>query len=400
MTSYDIAIVGTGRIAGAHASAISRAGGRARVVAAVDADHGRLLGFAERWAVPRLYRTLDNMLACEQPDLVDLCTPPAVRAEQAIACLRGGNTVLCEQPPARSLAELDAIAEAEAAGRGRFAAVFQHRFGNGARRLRHLAGDARLGPAMTAVCHSLLYRAGGQGTGRGVWDPPQPGLAGTVQIRRHRGSGKPSREGSWEADGGGPTMGHGMHQMDLMLSILGPWRQVVAVAARRGGTTATEDLSCALVTFDSGAVATVVNSAVSPRETGYLRFDFAHATVEHTHLYGCDDADWTVTAAPEHEEQVRSAWARGPHGPGGGYGAQFTAVFEALDAKEPPPVGVSQARATLELVTAVYASAFTGRPVRRGEIGPDSPFYRRMDGSGAPWSGAAPVIPPPAPARL
>jgi hypothetical protein len=43
------------------------------------------------------------------------------------------------------------------------------------------------------------------------------------------------------------------------------------------------------------------------------------------------------------------------------------------------------ARATVELSAAVYASAFTGRPVRRGELRPGNPFYASMAGEGAPW---------------
>jgi hypothetical protein len=54
----------------------------------------------------------------------------------------------------------------------------------------------------------------------------------------------------------------------------------------------------------------------------------------------------------------------------------------------PPPVTLPDARMTLELIAAIYASAFTCRSVRRGEIGPRSPFYQRMDGSGAPWERA------------
>jgi predicted dehydrogenase len=373
MNSYDIAIVGTGGIAAVHAADIGRLGGRARLVAAVDPDHGRLLGFAERWAVPRLYHTLDNMLACENPDLIALCTPPSLHAEQAVACLGRGHTVLCEKPPARSLAEMDAIAEAEFSGGGRFVTVSQHRFGSAARRLRRLVGDPRLGAPMTAVCHTLWYR---------------PDAYFEVPWR-----------GSWESEGGGATMGHGIHQMDLMLSILGPWQQVVAVAARRARPTATEDLSCAIVTFANGAVATVVNSLLSPRETSYLRFDFAHATVEVTHLYGYGDADWTVTPAPGHDESVQAAWGTGPSGVASGHGAQLGAVFDALEAGGRPPVCVTEARSTLELIASIYASAFTGRPVSRGEIGADSPFYRRMDGSGAPWANDAAAVPSPAGAR-
>jgi predicted dehydrogenase len=149
------------------------------------------------------------------------------------------------------------------------------------------------------------------------------------------------------------------------------------------------------VTFASGAVATVVNSLLSPRETSYLRFDFAHVTVEVSHLYGYDDSHWRVTAAPGHAEEVEQAWATGPGGQASGHGAQFTAVLDAIEAGGKPPVCVTEARATLELIAAIYASAFTGRPVGRGEIGPASPFYRRMDGPGAPWEAPAATVAPP-----
>lgn len=359
-TSYDLAVVGAGGIAAIHAGDLGSLGDRARLVAAVDPDPDRRAGFTEKWSVPTAYPELTAMLEAESPDVVVLCSPPGLHAEQALTCLERGLVVLCEKPPALSLAEMDAIAAAEERTGGRFATVFQHRFGSGATALRRLVGDPRIGEPMTAVCHTLWYR-------------PDEYFAAPWR-------------GTWEHEGGGPTMGHGIHQMDLMLSILGPWREVVAVADRRARPTATEDLSAAIVTFDSGAVATVVNSLLSPRETSYLRFDFTHATVELEHLYGYDDANWSVTAAPEHDEAVRAAWAEGPSGVGSGHRAQYTALFDALDAGQVPPVELGQARATMELVAAIYASSFTRQIVRRGEIGPQSPFYTRMDGSGAPWT--------------
>lgn len=357
--SFEIAVVGTGGIAAVHAADIQRFDGRAKVVAAVDVDPDRLAAFADRWAVPRRYTSLTDLLAAEHPDLVTLCTPPGLHREQALACLAKGVHVFCEKPPALSLAEFDEIAAAEAGG-GRFATVFQQRFGSGARRLRALVATGEFGRPLTAVCHTLWYR-------------PEEYFA--VPWR-----------GRWEVEGGGPTMGHGIHQMDLLLATLGPWREVVAVAARQARPTATEDLSCAIVTFANGAVASIVNSLLSPRETSYLRYDFERATVELTHLYGYGDEDWTVTAAPGHADAVAAAWAGPPVGQRSGHEAQFEMVFEAMAAGQAPPVTTEDARATMELVAAIYASAFTGRPVSQGEIGPDSPFYRRMDGSGAPWA--------------
>jgi predicted dehydrogenase len=229
--------------------------------------------------------------------------------------------------------------------------------------LRRLVGDPRLGRPLTAVCHTLWLRTDEYFT---------------VPWR-----------GRWETEGGGPTMGHGIHQFDLLLSVLGPWSEVVAVAARQLRPTATEDLSCAIVTFDNGTVATVVNSLLSPRETSYLRFDFERATVELEHLYGYGDANWSVTPAPGHDAAVTAAWAEGQPGRSSGHAAQLIAVLDALEAGEPPPVSLVDTTATMKLAAGIYASAFTGVPVRRGEIGAHSPFFDRMDGTGAPWMDSA-----------
>jgi predicted dehydrogenase len=360
MRTFELAVIGTGGIARLHAEAVAGLGGRARLVAAADIDAGRLAEFTRTWSVPRSYPDPTALLAEEEPDLVILCTPPGLHRDQAVACLTRGVHVLCEKPPALSLAELDEIAAAEAAGGAYFATVFQHRFGSAAARLRRLVGDPRLGAPLTAVCNTLWFRPDGYFA---------------VPWR-----------GRWEVEGGGPTMGHGIHQMDLLLSVLGDWREVVAVAARQARPTSTEDLSCAIVTFDNGAVATVVNSLLSPRETSYLRFDFAHATVEVEHLYGYQDRDWRVTPAPGHAEPVDAAWAEGPVGRGSGHAAQLTAVLDALEAGQPPPVTRADARATLELVAAIYASSFTGERIARGQLTPDSAFHHAMAGTGAPWT--------------
>ncbi|MFI9587694.1 Gfo/Idh/MocA family protein [Streptomyces sp. NPDC052236] len=362
-----VAVVGTGGIAEFHAQDLALLGDRAQLVAVVDVDGARLDAFAERWSVPYTFSGLAEMLATARPDVVNLCTPPGLHHAQALVCLAAGVTVVCEKPPALSLAELDEITAAQAAGGGRFATVFQHRFGSGARRLRALTGTPPLGRPMAAVCNTLWFR-------------PDDYFA-------------PEWRGVWEVEGGGPTMGHGIHQMDLLLSVLGPWREVVAVAGRRARPTATEDVSAALVTFADGTIATVLNSLLSPRQSSYLRFDYEYATVELEHLYGYDDAAWTVTGADGHEEAVTAAWLAGPMGQPSGHAAQFGAVFDALDTGAPPPVTPADARATLELVAAIYASAFTGERIRSGEIGPDSPFYHRMDGSGAPWPPSQPSGP-------
>ena len=355
-----IGIVGTGGIARVHAENVRRLEGRAVIVGACDIDAERVADFQAEWGVPFGATDLEELLDAVDLDIVHLCSPPGLHKQQAVTALQRGIHVLSEKPPALSLAELDEIAAAEKAGGAQFATVSQHRFGSRALWLRDRVADGALGRPMTAVCHTLWYR---------------PDAYFQVPWR-----------GKWDIEGGGPTMGHGIHQMDTLLSVLGPWSQVVAVAARQARPVATEDLSHAIITLTNGAVASVVNSLLSPRETSYLRFDFEYATVELEHLYGYTDDSWTITPAPGHEDDVAAAWALGPTGHGSGHGAQFAAIINAIEHGQPLPVTLTDARGTLELIAGIYASAFTGNRVNTGDIHPDTPFYRSMEGGGAPWA--------------
>ncbi len=355
------AIVGTGAIANSHAGALRAAGDRIELVAVVDLDADRAAAFAKEWGVPRVYPALASLLDEETLDVVHVCTPPRSHTPLALECLAANVNVLVEKPPAVSLSEIDTLIAAERSSAGRVATVFQHRFGPAAVRLRRMVAAGELGRSMLAKSDTLWYR------GDAYFDVPW--------------------RGSWESEGGGPTMGHGIHQFDLMLSVLAPWQEVRAVAARQARDVQTEDLSMALVTFADGAVASVINSVLSPRETSMLRFDFEHATVEVEHLYGYTDAHWTVTPAPGHDE-VADRWRAEQSGVVSGHGCQLDAFLDALDSGETPPVTLADTRNTMEFIAALYASAFTGASVKAGEIGPDSPFYATMEGIGAPWASA------------
>jgi predicted dehydrogenase len=355
------AIVGTGGIATAHAEALRAAGDRVELVAVVDLDVDRAAAFAREWRVPRVHPDLGTLLAEEPVDVVHVCTPPGHHAPLALECLAANVHVLVEKPPALSLSDIDVLIAAERNSTGRVATVFQHRFGPGAVRLRRMVREGDLGRSLLATCSTLWYRDGA------YFDVPW--------------------RGTWDSEGGGPTMGHGIHQFDLMLSVLGPWQEVRAVAARQARDVETEDVSMALVTFPDGALASVVNSVLSPRETSALRFDFEHATVEVEHLYGYTDAHWTATPAPGHDD-IATRWTAERSGVVSGHGCQLEAFLDALDSGVAPPVTLADTRITMEFIAALYASAFTGTAVQAGEIGPDSPFYVTMEGIGAPWANA------------
>ncbi|MCP2167238.1 Gfo/Idh/MocA family protein [Goodfellowiella coeruleoviolacea] len=357
------AIVGTGAIAEVgHLPALRAEADRVDVVAAVDVDQQRVTDFADRADIPGRYTSLSALLDREQPDLVHICTPPALHAEQASACLAAGAWVLLEKPPCLSLAEFDRIQAAERAGGPYASVVFQHRFGSGARHFADLLAAGELGRPLVAQCVTAWYRD------HAYFDVPW--------------------RGRWETEGGGPTMGHGIHQMDLMLALLGEWTEVRAMAGRLDRDVRTEDVSTALVRFANGAMASVVNSLLSPRQESYLRFDLTDATVELTHLYGHSNDSWRYTPAPHVTDTDRiAAWRTPAANVSSSHTAQLPHLLDAMARGVRPPVSGVQARMTLELVTAIYRSAFTGEPVHRDQLGPDDPFYHRLHGDTPGWAG-------------
>lgn len=365
-TPLRAAVVGAGGIVtGSHLPALHAQGDRVRLVAAVDVDEGRLADFLDAAGDGvRGYPGVPGMLAAEQPDLVLIGTPPALHAEQAVAALRAGAWVLCEKPLCLSLAEYDTVAAAEGdqAGGPYASVVFQHRYGSGAAHARELLRTGELGTPLVAHCQTTWHRD------TDYYSVPW--------------------RGRWESEGGGPSMGHGIHQMDLLLHLLGEWSEIRGMAGRLVHDVESEDVSTALVRFENGAMATVVNSVLSPDEVSRIRVDCTDATVELTHLYGYGNDDWAYTPAPHirGQRERTSHWRTPAADVPSSHAAQLAGFLDAMEKGERPPGSGGDARRTLEFLAALYKSAFTGAPVHQGEITPHDPFYRAMHGYHPDWA--------------
>ena len=349
-TLYRALLVGTGSVADSHARAVEDSRGRVTLVAAADVDADRVRAFCARQRVPAAYTDWREALAASRPDIVLVAAPPALHVEISLAAMAAGAWVLCEKPLCASLADLDRLAAAETATGCCTACVFQQRFASSTAHLRRLAAEGLLGRPLVAVCHTLWFR---------------DGAYYAVPWR-----------GKWATEFGGPTMGLGIHAMDHLLHLLGDWAEVRAQAATLDRAVEVEDVSMAMIRFASGALASVVNSALSPRQETYLRLDFQRATIELTHLYGYTRDNWKLTLA--------QAWQHFPPDTGSTHAAQLAAFVADLDARRRPLTSGDDARRTLELLTALYKSALTGRPVARGEIVPGDPFYASLHGGGTP----------------
>ena len=151
---------------------------------------------------------------------MSVATPPGNHTAVAVELLESDCSVLLEKPPATTLADMDVLAAAEEASSGSIYVVFQHRHGSGGRRAHHLLQSGALGTPRVAVCETLWYR------------PDNYFL--------------PEWRGNWVGEGGGPTLGHGIHQIDLLLHLLGPWETIDGRAARIARPVEFEDVSLAI----------------------------------------------------------------------------------------------------------------------------------------------------------
>ena len=343
------AIVGTGAIAHAHAQAIAEYP-HAQLVAVTDLSRESATAFAERFGAPAVYDDLDALLASEHPDVVHVCTPPIAHRDQCIAASRAGAHVVVEKPPAPSLEELDDMRAAAADAGRELVVVFQQRTGTAAAHVKRLLEEGAFGRTLIAQCQTLWFRD-----------------ASYFAV--------PWR-GKWETEGGGPTLGHAIHQIDLLSYLLGDWESVQARLWRLDRETQTEDASTATLTFANGAIASVVTSAVSPRETSSIRIDTQRATITVDHLYGHGHEHWRITPAPGFEAEA-AAWALPDVEEPSGHDVLIRDVFDALRSGSPlPSVGTDPAR-SFELVAAIYASAAEDGAVITPERLAAHPTHRR-----------------------
>ncbi|MBF4574277.1 Gfo/Idh/MocA family oxidoreductase [Herbiconiux sp. VKM Ac-1786] len=347
-------IVGTGGISELHAQALAAYDG-AELVGVADLDAERARAFAERWSrasgpLVEPVADLDALLALDL-DVLHVCTPPAVHAQQALAAFAAGVHVVCEKPAALSLDELQTMTDAAAAAGRQLAIVFQQRTGTATAHVRGLLAAGSLGRPLVATCQTLWYRP------QSYFDVPW--------------------RGTWASEGGGPTLGHGIHQIDLLAHLLGDWASVSGQLWRLGRETETEDVSTAVLTFANGVVASVITSALSPREVSSVRIDTELATVSVDHLYGHGHENWRITPAPGVEAPPE--WELPEVEEGSGHVPLVRKVYDALRSGSPLPAVTAAPARSLEIVTALYSSAATGRTVTPATLRDDPARLRSLE---------------------
>ena len=353
-----IALVGAGVIGAHHGLVISELADRVELVAVVDVHPER----AEQLAAERggkAFTSLTDALAAVPIDIVVICTPTGRHGEVAIKALQAGKHVIIEKPAETTVAKTDMIIDAQRKAGTLVAVISQHRFDQSTEIALDAIARGELGRLTTGIA-SIDWWRGQSYYDSGDW------------------------RGTCELDGGGALMNQGVHTVDLLVATMGRPVEVFAYT----GTLAherieVEDAAVAVVRFESGALGvlhatTAAYPGLSARlqvhgDQGSIVIDNDLLTFIHVTPQGSQAEEKLMGSKSDSINQVDRYSATEQNGPTAGsnpgglsplaHRRQYENFLAALAGQEALRVDLETNQQSIAIITGVYESARTGRPV-------------------------------------
>src|SRR5947209_14610581 len=345
------AIVGCGMIAAFHVRALREVPG-ARVVALADQIPAAAQKLKESLGLDcDTYTELKPMLARRDVDIVIVATPSGAHMDSAVAAAEAGKHVVVEKPLEINVERCDRIINACEKHGVQLCTIFPSRFADANRTLKAAVDAGRFGRLTLGETTCKWWRSQ-EYYDRGGW------------------------RGTWALDGGGALMNQAIHNVDLLLWLMGPATHVMGFTAMLAHQRIeVEDTAVACLRFANGALGVILAAtSVHPGlpKTIALHGDRGTAVVEQE-----DVLRWDFAPELEEDKEVRRRFAQRVGASGGAsdpsaishvYHARQLADFvRALETGGKPLVDGREGRKAVEVILAIYQSATTGRVV---EISP------------------------------
>ena len=332
-----IGILGTGAIAHKHVQAYRNIGWQVTACANAYEPHGR--AFAEQYGCD-FAPSMEALCAHPNVDIVDVCTFPDVRLQPVELCAANKKHVQVQKPisvdveTARKM-----IAVAKAAGIY-LNVVSQHRFDDSSMFVKKAIAEGRLGKILQADAY----------------------------VKWHRSAeyyGRPEK-GSWAVEGGGALINQGVHQVDILLWIVGRVQELFGywqLGAKH--KIESEDVVTAIMRFENGAQGVIqASTAFWP---GYSERVEIHGTKGTCVITGDRLTAWDVENDSGEPAPVASNVASGASDPMAisltPFERQFTEFANAIKEGREPLVSGTEGMRAIELVTGIYESCRTGQKV-------------------------------------
>lgn len=349
-----VAIIGAGGVSDQHIKSYLKFKDRCQIVAMADLYPGKVAEKADSYGLDiAQYKDYKRLLEVEEIDLVSVCTPPFAHADCTIDSLNAGAHVMLEKPMATSLAECDEILVAAKKHDRLLSVMAQNRYKIPLMKLKQVIDSGLIGEIIHVQIDSFWWR------GSNYYD---------LWWR-----------GTWEKEGGGCTMNHAVHHIDLFQWMSGMPNEVQAVITNLAhDNSEVEDFSTTVFFFENGALGQVTASLVHHGEEQQVVIQGERAMVA---------IPWKVIASrqmpngfPEEDQEtmaeVKAYYEGLPDLKYTAFDGQIDNLLSAIAGEATLLVDGESGRRTLELVTAIYQSGTTGERVKL-PIGPESLFYTR-----------------------
>lgn len=351
MDIVGIGIVGAGKIFEQHAIACISLGARARLVALADIDETQLKKAAGKYSIPFAAGDYRSLLDRNNIDVITVCTPPVLHERVVVDALEAGKFVICEKPLAHTLESADRIIAVAKKHPGKLSTVYQFRYLPEVQRALWLRDHGYLGRLLFGRFHRFAkFEA-----------PARPAKDGKPA--------KPAKKrspwwGQWQTAGGGVVMTQLIHEIDIMQHIFGRATEVTATMDTLHEAIESEDTCAATVRFESGAMVSCQGTMTAQRSSHGFDVIGERASAHSPWAVESLDTNWrdesrhaVLEAHPLAEETIVKQTGDSAHTP------YLADVVAAILEGRALPIGLEDARASLEICTAIYASALSGRPV-------------------------------------
>ncbi len=337
-----VAILGTGGIAAAHMDAYLAFPDRCKIRAVCDLFPEKASQLiAQKGISAAVHTDYRDLVKDPSIDLVSVCLPPSVHCEASVAFLETGVHVLTEKPMAASLAECDAMIEAAQKGGALLSVVAQNRYKIPIMKVKALLDSGSCGRLLHTTMTSYWWRSSRY---YDLW-----------------------WRGTWEKEGGGCTLNHAVHHIDLLRWTAGMPQEVVGVITNvNHNNSETEDLSIAILKYADGSLAQVTASLVAHGEKQEMAFHTERAclTVPWDPLVSKPTENGFSLNDPEGLADMKREYDALEPIKHEGHLGQIDNFLSAVEGKAPLLVDGAEGRQTLELIMGIYKSSVTRMPVR------------------------------------
>lgn len=344
---HNVAIIGAG-IGAEHSNGYVALPNLYRVKTVCDLNVDRAISVAASCGA-KVEIDFDQVLADPEIDIIDICLPPMLHYAAVEKALLSGKHVICEKPLVASLADADRLIKAAMDTGKRVFPVFQYRYGLAVSRMRALIKAGLTGKPLIATLETHWNR---------------DAKYYNVDWR-----------GTWAGEQGGAILGHAIHIHDLLSFIFGPVSSVFAEVTTRVNSIEVEDCAALSIRMQSGALVTSSVTLGAAKDTSRLRFCFEGLTVESSSRpYNPAEGKWTFTARAPCDQSKVDACLKSVTFAHPSFSGFFEAVAQALGGDDDSAVTLNDGKQSLEMVTAIYASARSGARVSL-PIATTNPLY-------------------------